>query len=56
MGNPNIYKHGFKSSRKESLTSALQVKVPKSLLEKIKQQENWQEFVRQTLEKAVKSA
>ena len=48
-GNPEVSKYHFKTDRKEPCTAQLNLRVQPSLLEKIKQQENWQEFVRQTL-------
>jgi hypothetical protein len=48
-GNPEISKYHFKTEREESCTAQLNLRVPPSLLEKIKQQENWQEFVRSAL-------
>ena len=54
MANKNPPKENFfKTNRKESCTAQLNLKVPPSLLEKIKEQENWQEFVRTTLAKEV---
>lgn len=46
--NPPIENY-FKTDRKESCTAQLNLRVPPSLLEKIKEQENWQEFVRSAL-------
>lgn len=48
-GNPEVSKYYFKTDRKESCTAQLNLRVPPSLLEKIKEQENWQEFVRNAL-------
>ncbi len=48
-GNPEVAKYHFKTERSESCTAQLNLKVPPSLLEKIKEQDNWQDFVRQTL-------
>ncbi|MGF1486618.1 MAG: hypothetical protein ACFBSE_05840 [Prochloraceae cyanobacterium] len=52
-GNPNIKKYGFKTDRKESLTAKLSIRVAPSMLNKLKEQENWQELVRQAIEKAL---
>ncbi len=41
----------FTTSRKESCTAQMNLKMPPSLLEKIKQQKNWQEVVRNILAK-----
>ena len=46
--NPPI-ENRFKTDRQESCTAQLNLRVPPSLLEKIKEQENWQEFVRSAL-------
>ena len=39
----------FTTDRKESCTVQMNVKMPPSLIAKIKEKDNWQEFVRQTL-------
>ena len=39
----------FKTDRPEPLTAKLSMRVTDSMLTEIKQKENWQEFVRQTL-------
>lgn len=52
-GNPNIKKYGFKTDRPEPLTAKLSMRVTDSLLAKLKEKENWQEFVRETLESAL---
>ena len=43
----------FKTKRSEPLTAKLSMRVTDSMLAEIKQKENWQEFVRQTLQKAL---
>lgn len=43
----------FTINRPESRTAKLSVRVPPSLLGELKSLENWQEFVRTTLEEAV---
>lgn len=48
-GNPEVSKYHFKTERKEPCTAQLNLRVPPSLLEKIKEQDNWQEFVRSAL-------
>ena len=45
----------FTTDREESCTAQMNVRVPPSLIAKIKQKENWQEFVRQTLKEALES-
>jgi len=52
-GNPNIKEHGFKTDRKESLTAKLSMRITPSMLNELKSKENWQEFVRLTLAKAL---
>jgi len=39
----------FKTDRQEPLTAKLSMRITDSMLSEIKQKENWQEFVRQTL-------
>ncbi len=39
----------FTTDKEESCTAQMNVRVPPSLIAKIKQKDNWQEFVRQTL-------
>ena len=46
--NPSI-ENRFKTDREESCTAQLNLRVPPSMLAKIKERENWQEFVRRTL-------
>lgn len=43
----------FTTDREESCTAQMNVRIPPSLFAKIKRKENWQEFVRQTLQKAL---
>lgn len=45
----------FTTERKESLTAKLSLRVPPSLLEKIKKEDNWQEAVRNALLKEFNS-
>ena len=45
----------FTTDREESCTAQMNVRVPPSLFAKIKQKKNWQEFVRQTLRKAIET-
>ena len=52
-GNPNIKEYGFKTDRKESLTAKLSMRVTPSMLNKLKEQENWQELVREAIAKAL---
>ncbi|MDJ0719038.1 MAG: hypothetical protein QNJ54_33240 [Prochloraceae cyanobacterium] len=43
----------FKSAYKEPLTSHVALKMSASLSERLKKRENWQQFVRETLDKAL---
>ncbi len=52
-GNPDIVKYGFKSDRAEPLRERVQIRVPTSMKEKLQEQENWQEFVRNAIAKAL---
>ncbi len=45
----------FKTDRSESCTAQLNLRVPPSLLNEIKSQNNWQEFVRQTIAEKLKA-
>lgn len=45
----------FTTDKEESCTAQMNIRVPPSLIAKIKQKENWQEFVRQTLQKALET-
>lgn len=58
MANPNPKLENLKpftTDKEESCTAQMNVRVPPSLIAKIKQKDNWQEFVRQTLQKAVEA-
>ncbi len=52
-GNPNIKNYGFTTDRDEPLTAKFSLRVTHSMLAKLKQQENWQELVRQAIAKAL---
>jgi len=43
----------FTTDRQEPLNAKLSMRITDSMLAEIKQKENWQEFVRQTLQKAL---
>ena len=43
----------FKSAHKEPLTSHVSLKMSASLSKRLKKRENWQQFVRETLDKAL---
>lgn len=53
-GNPESLKgHGFKTDRDEPLRSKLTVRVADSMMEKLKALDNYPEFVRQAIAKAL---
>lgn len=55
---PNYHppqKNFFTTTRKESLTAKLTVRLEPSLMAALKEQENWQEFLRDTLKEALKA-
>ncbi|WP_026732492.1 hypothetical protein [Fischerella sp. PCC 9605] len=52
-GNPEIKKYGFKTDRKESLSAKLTLRIPQSMLDKIKAIDNYPDFCRQALQKAL---
>ena len=52
-GNPDITKYGFKTDRSEPLRENLQLRISASMKEKLKSRENWQEFVREAITKAL---
>ncbi len=43
----------FKTDREEPLRERVQIRIPTSMKEKLQEQENWQEFVRQAIAKAL---
>jgi L-lysine 2,3-aminomutase len=56
-GNPKIKEYGFTTDREESLTAKLSMRITPSMLDKLKQQDDWQELVRQAIaEKLQQSA
>lgn len=54
-GNPDIKKYGFKTDRDEPLRELLQIRVATSMKQQLKQQDNWQEFVRQAIAEKLES-
>ncbi|MDJ0636764.1 MAG: hypothetical protein QNJ34_26530 [Xenococcaceae cyanobacterium MO_188.B29] len=52
-GNPELKNYGFTTDRPEPLREKLQLRVSASMKEKIKSRENWQEFVRDAIAKAL---
>ena len=55
-GNPDIKKYQFKTDRDEPLRERLQIRVPTSMKNRLKQLDNWQEFVRQAIAEKLGSA
>lgn len=54
MWNPKkVEKYQFKTKRSESCTAQISIRVPPSMKEKLKDMDNWQELVRQTLQKEI---
>ncbi len=45
----------YTTDRQESCTAQLNLRVPPSLIAKIKAKDNWQEFVRQTLTEKIEA-
>ncbi|MDJ0531659.1 MAG: hypothetical protein QNJ70_04040 [Xenococcaceae cyanobacterium MO_207.B15] len=54
-GNPEAEKYHFKTDRPEACTAQISIRIPPSLKAKLKDIDNWQELVRQTLEEAAKT-
>ena len=53
-GNPEFgTKYGFKTDREEALTELLAVRVSASMKSELKNRDNWQEFVRKAIAKAL---
>ena len=52
-GNPDIVKYGFKTDRAEPCNAQISVRIPQSLKAQLKDIDNWQEGVREYLEKIV---
>jgi hypothetical protein len=48
-GNPEITKYSFQTDREEALTAKLSMRISPSLLEELKEHENWQELVREAI-------
>ena len=55
-GNPDIKKYGFKTDRDEPLRERLQIRVPTSMKNRLKELDNWQEFVREAIAEKLESA
>ena len=54
-GTPDFGKYGFKAKGDEPLTSQIAFKATASFHAKLKAKENWQEFARETLAKALEA-
>ncbi len=52
-GNPEAEKYHFKTDKPEACTAQISVRIPPSLKAELKQLDNWQELVRNTLKEAV---
>ena len=52
-GNPDIKKYWFETDRPEPLRESLNVRVSASMKKRLKEEENWQEFVRNAIAKAL---
>ena len=52
-GNPELVRYQFTTNREEPLIAKLSLRVTPSMLSAIKEQENWQEFVRKALAEAL---
>ncbi|MBW4566654.1 hypothetical protein PI95_033210 [Hassallia byssoidea VB512170] len=52
-GNPKIKDYGFTSDRDEPLTGRLAIRVTQSMLARVKALDNYPEFCRQVLAKAL---
>ena len=51
-GNPEIAQYGFKTDRSEPCTAQISVRIPPSLKAKLKEVDNWQEVVREALQRS----
>ncbi len=49
----SIEKHKIKPVNSKSMTAQISLRMTPELLEKLKARDNWQDFARKTLEKAV---
>lgn len=52
-GNPDIKNYGFSTDRPEPLTAKLTVRLPQSMMDELKALDNYPEFVRQAIQKAL---
>lgn len=53
-GNPDLVHYQFTTDREEPLIAKLSMRVTPSMLEQLRQQENWQEFVREAISQRLK--
>ena len=54
QGKPNLTDCHFATTRDEPLIARLSLRITPSMLEEIKQQDNWQEFVREAISEKLK--
>jgi hypothetical protein len=52
-GNPDLKAHQFDTDREEALTAKLTLRLAPSMMEALKQQDNWQEFARRAIARAL---
>jgi hypothetical protein len=52
-GNPDLKKYGFTTDRTEPLREKLQLRISEEMKKKLESRENWQEFVREAIAKAL---
>ena len=52
-GNPNIKNHGFTTDRSEPLIAKLTLRLPQSMMDKLKSLENYPDFCRQAIQSAL---
>lgn len=50
---PYLKKHQFKTDREEALTAKITLRLPPSMLEKLKTLDNYPEFIRQAISDAL---
>ncbi len=53
-GNPKIKEYGFKTKRKEPLKFKLSTRVTESMFKELKTKEDWNEFIREAIAKALR--
>lgn len=48
-GNPELVRHQFKTEREEPCSDRLQIRMPTSMVERIKSKPGWQEWIREII-------